>query len=86
MEVIWFDDTVGTVAERPTAVLRVAGFSPARNKFLYGLHVVVPGLAVCVCDFFVFIKRTHDTGSILSVGQLFSNKTKTMKGFKLTEF
>ena len=29
----------------------VAGSIPARNKYLFGLQVVVLGLAVCVCDF-----------------------------------
>ena len=39
---------VGTGAERSTVVLRVAGPIPARNKYL---HLVVPGRAVCVCEF-----------------------------------
>ena len=39
------------MAERLTAALCVAGSIPARNKYLYGLQVVVPGLAVCVCEF-----------------------------------
>ena len=88
-----FDDTVGTVVERPTAALRVAGsisyihtyinsllfhmevgrnyrtppaailtYSSrlihiytsnvgsisARNKYVYGLQIVVPGMVVCV--------------------------------------
>ena len=42
---------VGAVAERPTAALPVSSSIPARNKHLYGLQVVVPDLAVCVCDF-----------------------------------
>ena len=41
-----FDDTVGIVVERPTAALRVAGSIPTPNKYLYGLQVVVPGMAV----------------------------------------
>ena len=48
-----FDDTVGAVAERSTAVLSVAGSNPAPIKYLYGL---VPGLAVCVCVFSMFVK------------------------------
>ena len=46
-----FDGTVGTVSERPTVALRVAGSILGRNKNLYRLQVVVPYLAVCVCDF-----------------------------------
>ena len=43
--------TDGAVAERSTDALRVVGSIFARNKYLYGLQVVVPSLAVCVCDF-----------------------------------
>ena len=59
-----FDDTVGAVVERPTPAQRVTGSIPSRNKYLYGLQSVVPGLTVCVCDFFMFVKRTNDTGII----------------------
>ena len=37
--------------ERSTVVLRVVDSIPIRHKYLYGLQVVVPGLAVCVCEF-----------------------------------
>ena len=43
------------------------GFDPHKNKYLYGLQVVVPGLADCVCDFSV-CERTHDTEIIPRVG------------------
>ena len=45
------DDTVKAMAERSTAALLVAGSIPARKKYLYGLQVDVPGLAVSVYDF-----------------------------------
>ena len=44
------DGTFDAVVERSTAALRVAGSIPARNQF-YGPHLVVPGLAICVCEF-----------------------------------
>ena len=34
-----------------TTALRVVGSIPARNKYWYGLQIVVSGLAVCVSDF-----------------------------------
>ena len=49
------DNTVSVVVERPTAALGVARSISPRNKYLYGLQVVVPGLAVCVCDFSMFV-------------------------------
>ena len=52
--VINLNGTVGAVGERTTAVLRVAGSIPARNKYSYDLQIVVSGLAVCVCDFICF--------------------------------
>ena len=47
-----------------TTALRVTGSIPTRHKYLYDLQLVVPGVAVCVCDFSVS-QRTHDTGIIL---------------------
>ena len=43
--------TVGALVECSTAALRVPGSVPSRNKHLYDLHLVVPGLAVCVFEF-----------------------------------
>ena len=60
---------------RPTAVLRVVGSIPARDKYLYDLQIVVLDLAVCVCDFSVC---THDTGIIPSVAQFFLKKKKVV--------
>ena len=37
--------------EYSIAALRVAGSISTRTKYLHGLQVVVPGLAVCVCEF-----------------------------------
>ena len=48
---MYVDGTVGVVVERSTAALRVAGSIPTRSKYLYGLQIVVPDLAVCVCVF-----------------------------------
>ena len=43
---------------------------PAQNKYLNGLQVVAPGLAVCVCFFSMFVNTlTHDTGIISRVGR-----------------
>ena len=47
--------TVVTVVERPSAALGVAGSIPTRNKYLYGLQVVVPGLPVCVWNSSMFV-------------------------------
>ena len=47
------DITISSVeiVKHLTAVLRVKGSIPARNKYLYDLHLVVSGLAVCACEF-----------------------------------
>lgn len=46
------DDTVGVVAERWTAALRIADSILGRNKYLLLWPTgVYPYLAVCVCDF-----------------------------------
>ena len=37
------------------AALRVAGSTPTEHIYLYGLQVVVPGLAIGVCDFSMFV-------------------------------
>ena len=52
---------------RLTAALHVADSILTRNKYLWGLQVVVPGLNVC--------KRTHDTGTIIGVTQRLKKKT-----------
>ena len=44
------------MAEGFTAALRVEGSIPARDKYLYTLQVVVPGLAAYVCAFSMFVK------------------------------
>ena len=41
---------VGAVLARSTTALRVAGLIPTQNKYLYDLHLVVPGLAIYVCE------------------------------------
>ena len=45
---------VGAMAKRSAAVLRVTISIPAWNKYVYNLHLVVPDLAVCLCDFKCF--------------------------------
>ena len=46
---------VGALAERSTAALLAAGSSPARNNYLYDLHLVVSD---CLCLEFVCL-NTH---------------------------
>ena len=41
----------GALVERSTAALRGGGSIAARNKYFNGRQVVVPGVAVCVCEF-----------------------------------
>ena len=45
------DDMVDAVVERSTAALFDAGSISAWNKYLYELHLVVTGLALCVFKF-----------------------------------
>ena len=47
--------TVREVVERTSAALRVVGSIPVRNKYFYGLHLVV--VAVCVCDVSMFVNE-----------------------------
>ena len=49
------NDTVGAVAELPNVTQCVVGSIPARNKSLFVLQIVVPGLAVNVCEFSLFV-------------------------------
>ena len=46
--------TLSTVVLLVAAELHVTDAIPAWNKYWYGLHVVVQGLAVCVCEFQYF--------------------------------
>ena len=62
---MYWMDTFGAVIDQSTAVLCVASLIPTRNKYLYDLHVVVPGLAVCVYAFKCLV-HTHDTLGIPS--------------------
>ena len=56
------------MVEHFTAALSVAGLIPARNIHLYDLHLVVLGLAVCVCELMYNVcKHTHDTGILYRV-------------------
>ena len=43
-----FEGTVDAMVERLPAKLRVAGSIPGRNKYVYGLKVVLRRLTVCV--------------------------------------
>ena len=72
-------DTFVAVVKRPTVALCVAGSIPARDKYLYGLQVVVPGLVVCACDFFMFV--TAPTVQELYTGQVTKKKIKKSFAF-----
>ena len=48
-------DTVRVVAEGLAAVLHITGLIPARNKYLYDLQIVVPGLVICVGEFKYYV-------------------------------
>ena len=39
------------------------------DKYLYGLQIVVPGLAVCVCEFSMFVNAPNKQESLLVHGQ-----------------
>ena len=43
-----FSGTIGAVAKGLVAALWVAGLIPTRNKYLNGLQINLPGLAICV--------------------------------------
>ena len=68
-----FDGMVGTVAEHSNAALRVTGSIPARSKYVYDLHLVVPVLAECICAYVRLnvSKLSHDTGIIPTVGHFY---------------
>ena len=70
------EDTVGAEVNRPTAALRVAGSIPVRNKYLYGLWIAVPGLAVCVCDFSMFVNAPTKQELFLGGNVFFKKKEK----------
>ena len=57
------------MVERSTTALRVASSIPARNKYLYDINLIVPGLLVFVS--LNDCKRTHDIGIIPTVGLRF---------------
>ena len=57
-------NTIGAVVAISTAALRVAGSIPVRSKYLYYLQVVVPGLAVFVRDFYMFVNKRNYSKSM----------------------
>lgn len=67
--------------ERLTAALHVVGLIPIRNKYWYGLRIVVLGLAVCVCEIIMYINEpTIQEKSILPiVGKRYFFKKKGQK-------
>ena len=52
-------------------ILHVVGSIPTRNLYLYGLQVVVPGQAVCVCDFSMIVNAPTIQDLFLEWGDTF---------------
>lgn len=48
--ILFIDGTVGAVVGQLTAALHFTGWTPAQNKYLVALQIVVLGLIVCVCE------------------------------------
>ena len=68
---------VGAVTNRWTVALRDAVSIPAQNKYLHGLQVDVPGLAVCVYNFSMFVNAP----TILKLFTVYGNVLKIKKIF-----
>ena len=49
---------------------RVSRVRSPQNKYLYGLQIVVLGLAVCVCGFSVFVNAPTIQESFLERGNV----------------
>ena len=64
------------MAERLFDALRAAGSIPARNNYIYDLHLVVPGLAVCICEFKCFINVSTIQEKFLQWGSIFLIRKK----------
>ena len=76
--------SVGDVVERPTVVLRVAGSSPALNKYLYGLQVQLFRAWLFVYVIFDVSERTHDTEVIRRARNgLKKKKSKKINGLEV---